>query len=138
MNTYIEIHGVRYPATIGGRMNDKNWDGRESKSIQVEMSYADALKIFVNDLKWYIIQDVEKYIEKEDENGEIYFVQEIIKESYDNSEYNLAGDIIDHRNGKITVKMGKPTMEEQLQEMVQIAANSEYQNILAMDDVEVV
>lgn len=138
MTTYIEINNLQYPATITGRLNDRDWDNRASKAITLEMSYADALKIFINDLKWYIIQDVEKYIEKEDENGEIYFVQEIIKESYDNSEYNLAGDIIDHRNGKITVKMGKPTVEEQLQEMANIAANIEYQNILAMDDVEVV
>ena len=33
---------------------------------------------------------------------------------YDNSDYCVAGDIVDHRDGTISVKMGKPTAEELL------------------------
>ena len=33
-------------------------------------------------------------------------------EEYDNSDYCILGDITVHRDGKVTVKMGKPTGEE--------------------------
>ena len=137
----VEINGVQYPASITGRLNDKDWDNRASKAIELEMAYADALGIFVNDAEWYIVQDMQEHVEKRDEKGEVVLnehgepVMEIVQkdERYDNSEYSIAGDIIDHRNGKITVKMGKPTAEEMLAEIAAI----EYEDMLAMDDVEV-
>ena len=112
----VEINGVQYPASITGRLNDKDWDNRASKAIELEMAYADALGIFVNDVQWAIVQDVQERVEQIGENGEIIDVDMIVtkEERYDNSEYSIAGDIIDHRNGKITVKMGKPTAEELL------------------------
>lgn len=36
---------------------------------------------------------------------------EVVNE-YDNSEYSLAGDITDHRDGTVSIKMGKPTEAE--------------------------
>lgn len=36
----------------------------------------------------------------------------IVTDEYDNSEYSIAGDITDHRNGYVSVKMGQPTAEE--------------------------
>ena len=36
--TYVEINGNRYVATIGGRMHDGSWDGRESKYIRAEIT----------------------------------------------------------------------------------------------------
>ena len=129
----VEINGVQYPASITGRLNDKDWDNRASKAIELEMAYADALGIFVDDVQWAIVQDVQEHVEYEDENGEIKTEIVTKDEVYDNSEYSIAGDIIDHRNGKITVKMGKPTAEEMLAEIAAI----EYEDMLAMDDVEV-
>ena len=61
------------------------------------MTYADALNLFVDGLKWSIVY--------EDENG---------KEEYDNSLFSIAGSITDNRNGTITAKMGKPTVDELL------------------------
>jgi hypothetical protein len=37
---------------------------------------------------------------------------------FDNSDYCLAGDITDHRDGRITVKMGKLTELEEAYEMM--------------------
>lgn len=34
---------------------------------------------------------------------------------WDNSEYSLSGNIIDHRDGLVSIKMGKPTEAETLQ-----------------------
>ena len=38
----------------------------------------------------------------------------IEQEVYDNSDYSIAGPIIDHRDGHVTIKMGKPTAAELL------------------------
>lgn len=136
MATYVEINNIKYPAVITGRLNDHDWNNRASKEITIEMTYMDAINTFVNDIQWNIVQDVEQRIKKHDDNNEITFETIMGQEVYDNSEYNIAGDIIDHRNGKVTVKMGKPTAEEQLVEMANIAANAEYQLMLSMEDVE--
>ena len=115
MNIYVKIGENSYEASITGRLNDKDWDGRASKSIKLAMSYEDAIKTFVDDIEWYIVQESEETVEKFSEgSGEPYYTIETMVETYDNSDYSIAGDIIDHRDGTITVKMGKPTAEELL------------------------
>jgi hypothetical protein len=62
------------------------------------MDYATANELFVDGVEWSIVDD---------ENTE-----------YDNSDYCLAGDITDHRDGTLSVKMGKMTdLEEVLEAM---------------------
>ena len=124
MAIYVKINKTQYPATITGRIHDSEWDDRSSKAITLEMTYEDAKRIFVDDIKWSIEQEVERIEDKHEtlvineETGEtedvVTQVPVIKLEEYDNSEYSIAGDIIDHRNGKITVKMGKPTDKELL------------------------
>ena len=114
MATYIQVNGNQYPALITGRLHDKDWDDRASKAIQIEMAYQEALNVFVDDIEWKILQDIEIEEEIVLEDGIPKQERKNILESYDNSEYCIAGDIIDHRNGTITVKMGKPTAEELL------------------------
>lgn len=124
MAIYVKINKTQYPATITGRIHDSEWDDRSSKAITLEMTYEDAKRIFVDDIKWSIEQEVERMEDKhetviiDEETGEtedvVTQIPVIKLEEYDNSEYSIAGDIIDHRNGKITVKMGKPTDKELL------------------------
>ena len=102
---YVKINNKLYPAIVNGRVADSNWDGRESKSITLEMDYSTAINLFVNGRAWSI---VEKY----EVDGETH------EEEYDNSEYNLAGDITDHRDGNITAKMGKLTDLEEAYELM--------------------
>lgn len=104
--TYININGNHYPASISGNRKDGQWDGRESKSITLEMDYATAAALFVDDLSWSIVMDIEQELE----DGSVITGQEV----YDNSEYDMAGPITDNRNGTVTVKMGKATAEELL------------------------
>lgn len=104
--TYIKINDILYPATISGTRKDGQWDGRESKTITLAMDYATALALFVNGLLWSIVMD----IEQEHEDGSVITVQE----EYDNSEYDMAGSITDHRDGTLSVKMGKATAAELL------------------------
>lgn len=122
MAIYVKINDNQYAASITGRLNDKDWDNRESKAITLEMSYEDVVKNFVDDMQWFILQEVEETVETEvevkNENGEMEtkVVTEVVTnlEPYDNSEYSMVGDITMHQNGTVTVKMGKPTASELL------------------------
>lgn len=125
--TYIKINETLYPATINGRVQDKDWDNRASKAITLEMDYPTAAATFVDGLAWSIVhrEEVPVYLVDEhnefvlDENGERTLLETKVQETeYDNSEYNLAGDITDHRNGTITVKMGKLTDLEEAYEIM--------------------
>lgn len=113
--TYIKINETLYPATVSGRMQDKDWDNRESKAITLEMDYETAIALFVDGLAWSIVQQNE--VPVFDENGEQNGT-EMQETEFDNSEYNLAGDITDHRDGTITVKMGKLTDLEEAYEIM--------------------
>lgn len=108
--TYVKINGTTYPAVINGKHIDREWNDRESKTITLEMAYADAIALFVDGLAWSILMDVEK----EQEDGSIVTVQE----EYDNSDYSMAGSITDNRDGTLSVKMGKPTQIETLESQI--------------------
>ena len=113
MNTYVEVNGIQYPASITGRLCDREWNDRESKAIKLEMTYSDAVQIFTDDVKWNIVQDFEETImHTDEETGETTFEVVTKQEVYDNSEFSVAGDIVDHRDGNVTVKMGKSTAAE--------------------------
>ena len=114
MKTYIEVNGERYEATITGRVRDKEWGDRESKSIRIKMDYFDARDLFVENMEWAILceHEVEKQIEDEDGNITTEIVIEY--DRYENGVFSMVGDLTDHRNGYVTVKMGKPTAEELL------------------------
>ena len=108
--TYVKINGTTYPAVINGKHIDREWNDRESKTITLEMPYADAAALFVDGLAWSILMDVEQ----EQEDGSTITVQE----EYDNSEYSMAGSITDSRDGTLAVKMGKPTQIETLESQI--------------------
>jgi hypothetical protein len=107
---FIKINDNIYPATVNGKMNDNEWGNRESKSITLEMDYATAIELFVDGLKWSIIQREE--VLKFDEEGNL-IGKENEDTEFDNCDYFVAGSITDHRNGTITVKMGKLTQAEE-------------------------
>ena len=114
MGTYVEVNNTKNPAVITGRLNDKVWDNRETKSIKMEMTYAEAVALFIDDCSWNIVQDYVVRHNEVGDNGDITVVEKIEAESYDNSEYCIAGPITDNRDGTVVVKMGKYTNEELL------------------------
>lgn len=116
---FIKINNTLYPATVSGRVADKDWDNRESKAITLEMDYATAAKTFVDGLKWSIVQREEVPTYQPDESGNpVQIGTEVQETEWDNSEYNLAGDLTDHRDGRITVKMGSLTPLEEAYELL--------------------
>lgn len=74
------------------------------------MPYAQAAALLPDNTPWSIVQ--RDMVDKLDENGmPTGETMEQINE-WDNSEYSLAGDITDHRDGTVSIKMGKPTETE--------------------------
>lgn len=108
---FVKINETLYPATVSGRVQDKDWDNRESKAITLEMDYATAVNLFVDGLAWSIVQQDEVPVLDEYGNQTGTEMQET---EWDNSDFDVAGAITDHRNGTITVKMGKITDSEAL------------------------
>ena len=106
---YVKINDILYPATIEGRTEDRNWDRRESKAITLEMDYATAVSLFVDDAAWSIVRQDDSFTDEE--TGEVVIPEAI---EYDNSEFCIAGPITDNRDGTMTIKMGKYTLEELL------------------------
>jgi len=124
---YIKVNETLYPATIKGRVSDTEWDNRESKSITIEMDYETAIALFVDGLAWSIVEQTEVPTYETDENGKnvldedglpIQIGTDTVETEWDNSEFNLAGDLTDHRDGRITAKMGKLTALEEAYEIM--------------------
>lgn len=131
---FIKINEKLYSATVSGKITDKDWDNRASKSITLEMDYATASNLFVDGLAWSIVQRDTVPTYEVDENGEFVLDEngkripvgtETKETEFDNSDYNLAGDITDHRDGTITVKMGKLTELEEAYELMLGGAEEE-------------
>ena len=112
---YFKANNTEYPADIAGKITDRDWDGRASKSITLTMEYTAASQLFVDGLSWSIVQrdTVPVYDKDGNPTGE---TEEQVQE-WDNSDYNVAGSITDNRNGTCTCKMGKKTQLETEQEL---------------------
>lgn len=110
MSIYIKVNNTEYPATVSGVNNDRMWDGRDTKIITLTMSYAEVMALLPDNTPWSIVQrdTVDVLDEQGQPTGE---TKEVVNE-YDNSEYSLAGEITDHRDGRVSIKMGKPTESE--------------------------
>lgn len=110
MSIYIKINNTEYPAEISGNNADITWDRRWTKSIRLSMSADEAAALLPNNTPWSIVQRdaVPVY---DEQTGEQTSTQEVEQE-WDNSEYSISGPITDHRDGTVSIKMGKPTEVE--------------------------
>lgn len=110
MAIYIKVNNTEYPATITGILKDREWNEREVKSIRLTMTATDAAALLPDNMPWSIVlrETVDKLDNDGNPTGE---TQEVVNE-WDNSAYSLSGAITDHRDGTVSVKMGKPTEAE--------------------------
>ena len=101
---YLKVQENEYPAYISGRLIDRDWDGRASRTVTLTMAYAQAAQLFVDGLNWAIVR------RGDDADG--------TAQEQDCSDYCVAGPITDNRDGTLTVKMGQYTqLEKALQEL---------------------
>jgi hypothetical protein len=110
MAIYIKVNNTEYPATVNGDRADHSWGDRGTKTITLTMSHDAVAALLPDNTPWSIVQrdTVDVLNEQGQPTGE---TKEVVNE-YDNSEYSLAGDITDHRDGTVSIKMGKPTEAE--------------------------
>ena len=119
---YIKINSTLYPASIGGKISDKEWDGRESKAITMEVDFDTINTLFPDGVEWSIVNeetvpvvDGEGNPVLDNESNPTY---ETKQTEFDNSEFSLRGDLTVHTNGTCTVKMGKLTELEEAYEIM--------------------
>lgn len=110
MATYIKVNNTEYPAEINGNPKDRSWGGRDTKTVTLTMSHDEAAALLPDNTPWSIV--LREMVDVLDEQGNPTGETKEVVNEYDNSEYSLAGDITDHRDGTVSIKMGKPTESE--------------------------
>ena len=111
---YFKVNNTEYPASIAGKVTDRDWGGRESKAVTLEMTHAAAVQLFVDGLSWSIVQ--RDTVPVYDTDGNPTGATEEQVQEWDNSDFCVAGPITDNRDGTCTCKMGKKTEVELLRE----------------------
>lgn len=110
MAQYLKVNGQEYPAKFISKYQDRNWDMRESVAVHLTMTAAEAAALLPSNTPWSIVFRETK--DKLDNDGNPTGQTEEVVTEEDMSTYSLAGDITDHRDGTVSVKMGKPTETE--------------------------
>lgn len=120
MATYIKINNTEYPATITGEHKDRAWNERETKNIRLTMTTTEVAALLPDNTPWTIVQ--RETVDKLDNDGNPTGETEDVVNEWDNSAYSLAGDITDHRDGTVSIKMGKLTETESAKATVTVLA----------------
>ncbi len=94
------VYPIEVEPSVFEKMRTLQGAARETVRATVSASYSAVAAAFVNGAKWRIVETILN------EDG-----TDAVAE-YDKSAYSVAGDIVDHRDGRITVYMAKPTENE--------------------------
>ena len=100
MYRYVKIKNTEYPVTVSISYQDVKWGNRQSATIYFNESYDVVKALLTNNTEWFAIEK-----------------RADVEEEIDMSDYCIAGDITDHRDGRVSIKMGRKTDEEQLKEI---------------------
>ena len=110
MAIYIKVNNTEYPADISGENNDRSWDGRDTTTLHLTMTAAEVAALLPDNTPWSIV--LRETVNKLDNDGNPTGETKEVVNEYDNRAYSLSGDLTDHRNGTVSIKMGKPTETE--------------------------
>ena len=99
MSIYVKVNNIEHLATVTGDRADRSWDGRDTKTIMLTMTHAEAAALLPDNTPWSIVQ--RDMVDVLDEHGHPTGENKEVVNEYDNSEYSLAGDITDHRDGTV-------------------------------------
>lgn len=112
MAEFIKVAGQEYPAKVIYLYKDRNWDMRETQTVHLTMPYAQAAALLTSGTPWSNVFREQKDVLDNDGNSTGQ-TEEVVTEE-DMSAYSLAGEIVDYRDGTVSIKMGKPTETETL------------------------
>lgn len=110
MTTYIKVNNTEYPAEINGNPKDRSWGERDTKTITLTMTTTEVAALLPDNTPWSIV--LRETVDKLDNDGNPTGETKEVVNEWDNSEYSLSGAITDHRDGTVSIKMGKPTETE--------------------------
>lgn len=110
MSIHIKVNNTEYPATVNGNPKDRTWGDRDIKTITLTMTTTEAAALLPDNTPWSIVQ--RETVDKLDNDGNPTGETEEVVNEWDNSVYSLSGAITDHRDGTVSIKMGKPTETE--------------------------
>lgn len=105
MSTYLKANNTETPCEAAERYRDSAW-GRPTCTVTIKASAAEIAALLPNNAPWSLIEREDVL----DESGML--TGQTVDHERDMSEYSLSGDITDHRDGTVSIKMGKPTEEE--------------------------
>jgi hypothetical protein len=105
MSTYLKANNTETPCEAAEHYRDSAW-GRPTCTVTIKASAAEIAALLPNNAPWSLIEREDAL----DENG--MPTGQTVDHERDMSEYSLSGDITDHRDGTVSIKMGKPTETE--------------------------
>ena len=130
MAQFLKVNGQEYPVTHISKYQDGDWGGRSTQTLFLTMTHDAVAALLPDNTPWSIVQ--RDMVDVPDEQGKPTGETKEVVHEYDNSEYSLAGDITDHRDGTVSIKMGKPTEAETLRAQLEDAEHAA--KILLMEE----
>lgn len=105
MSTILKANNTETPCEAAEHYRDSVW-GRPTCTVTIKGSAADIAALLPNGAAWSLIEREDALDESGMPTGQT------VDHERDMSEYSLSGDITDHRDGTVSIKMGKPTETE--------------------------
>lgn len=105
MSTILKANNTETPCEAAEHYRDSAW-GRPTCTVTIKASAAEIAALLPNNAPWSLIEREDVLDESGAPTGQT------VDHERDMSEYSLSGDITDHRDGTVSIKMGKPTETE--------------------------
>lgn len=105
MSTILKANNTETPCEAAEHYRDSAW-GRPTCTVTIKASAAEIAALLPNNAPWSLIEREDVLDESGAPTGQT------VDHERDMSEYSLSGDITDHRDGTVSIKMGKPTEAE--------------------------
>lgn len=105
MSTYLKANNTETPCEAAEHYRDSAW-GRPTCTVTIKASAAEIAALLPNNAPWSLIEREDALDESGMPTGQT------VDHERDMSDYSLSGDITDHRDGTVSIKMGKPTEAE--------------------------
>lgn len=105
MSTILKANNTETPCEAAEHYRDSAW-GRPTCTVTIKASAAEIAALLPNNAPWSLIEREDVLDESGMPTGQT------VDHERDMSDYSLSGDITDHRDGTVSIKMGKPTETE--------------------------